>query len=198
MNSGRLPLIFVITLFLTFLLASGNVTAEMLFQSPQSPPEQPPAEQPPVEQPPAEQPPTEQPSAEQPPAEQPPAEQPPIEQPPAEQPPVEQPPVEQPPAVQPPAEQPPAEQPSTEQPTGQTPLPAERLLPVEAEEEAFIEDEQAPSNLVLDRAELIDTIIVSGASVWRCCGIILLLLVPLSLLLFYIRGRSKIAQEENF
>ncbi|MFC1975309.1 hypothetical protein ACFLXQ_02795 [Chloroflexota bacterium] len=158
MNSGRLPLIFAIALFLTFLLASGNVTAEMLFQSPQSPPEQPPAEQPPAEQPPA----------------------------------------EQPPAEQPPAEQPPAEQPPGEPSITQEPLPQEPLQPVETGDETFPEDEEVPSDLVLDEAELIDSIIVSGASVWLCCGIILLLLVPLSLLLLYIRGRSKIAQEEDF
>jgi hypothetical protein len=197
MNSGRLCLIFVVTLVLVFLLASGNVTAEMLFQSPQSPPEQPPAEQPPAEQPPAEQPPAEQPPTEQPPAEQPPVEQPPAEQPPVEQPPAEQPPAEQPPAEQPPAEQPPTEQSSTEQPTGQTPLPAEPLPPVMTEEEAFAEDEQTPSDLVLDRAELIDSIIVSGAYVWLCCGVMLLLLIPLLLLFLYIRGRSKMAQEED-
>jgi hypothetical protein len=192
---GCLPLLFIVALFVTCFLATGNVTAEMLFQSPQSPPAQPPAEQPPAEQPPAEQPPAEQPPAEQPPAEQPTAEQPPAEQPPAEQPPTEQPPAEQPsPAEQPPAESGSPPGPSTsEAPLSQEPLPESSEA---GRDELSLEDEQA-SNFILDEAELIDTVVVSGAYVWLCCGVILFLLIPLFLLLVYIRGRSKIVQEEG-
>jgi hypothetical protein len=45
---------------------------------------------------------------------------------------------------------------------------------------------------------LIDTVVVSSAYIWLCCGVSLFLLVPLFLLFVYIRGRSKIMQEENF
>jgi hypothetical protein len=198
---ARLPSLFIVALFVTCLLATGNATAEMLFQSPQSPPTPPPAEPPPAEQPPTEPPPTEQPPTEQPPTEQPPAEQPPTEQPPAEQPPTEQPsPAEQPPAEQPsPAEQPPLEpvaplEPSTsEAPPPQEPLPES---PETGGNELPLEDEQA-SNFILDRAELIDTVVVSSAYIWLCCGVVLFLLIPLFLLLLYIRGRSKIVQEES-
>jgi hypothetical protein len=202
---GCLPLLFIVALFVTCFLATGNATAEMLFQSPQSPPTQPSPEQPPAEQPPAEQPP-----AEQPPAEQPPVEQLPTEQPSAEQPTAEQPPVEQPPAEQPTAEQPPVEQPSAEQPlpesgplpgpsTSEAPLSQEPPLPESpktGKDELSLENEQA-SNFILDEAELIDTVVVSGAYIWLCCGVILFLLIPLFLLLVYIRGRSKIVQEEG-
>jgi hypothetical protein len=187
-NSVQLPLLFVAALCFTLLLASGNVTAEMLFQSPQSPPQQPPPEQ---------QPPAEQPPAEQPPADQPPAEQPPAEQPPAEQPPAEQPPAEQPPAIQPSTMQSPVAQPPAEQPPGQEPLPAEPVQPVGGTDFNYAADEEDP-NLVLDEAELIDSVVVSGAYVWLCCGVILFLVVPLSLLLLYIRGRSRITKEEDF
>ncbi|MBN1217597.1 MAG: hypothetical protein JXM69_01610 [Anaerolineae bacterium] len=190
-TSTRLLLLFVMALFLTLQLASGNVTAEMSFQSPQSPP---PAEQPPVEQPPSEQPPAEQPPIEQPPAEQPPSEQPPAEQPPIEQPPVEQPPAEQPPIEQPPVEQPPAEQ----QPSGPAPAPLEPLPPLDTTDDENVGAGDVESPMVLDEAELIDTIIVSGAYVWLCCGVILLLLIPLALLILYIRGRGKIIEEEGF
>ncbi len=55
-----------------------------------------------------------------------------------------------------------------------------------------LEDEEGGSrNFILDRAEFIDSIIVSGAYVWVCCGIGLLLLAPLFLLVVEIRGRSK-------
>jgi hypothetical protein len=191
---GCLPLLFIVALLVTCLLAAGNVTAEALFQSPQSPLAQPPPAQPPVEQPPAEQPPAEQPPAEQPPAEQPPAEQPPVEQPPVEQPAAEQPPVEPPPAEQPPTEpEPPLEPSASETQLPQEPPPE----PLEIGRDELPLEEEVSSNLILDEAELIDTVVVSGAYIWLCCGVILFLLVPLSLLLLYIRGRSKITQEEG-
>ena len=125
--------------------------------------------------------------------------QPPAEQPPA-QPPAEQPPTEQPSAEQPPAEQAPIEPVSPLEPsTNEAPLAPQEPLPEVPERgggELPLEDEQT-SNFILDRAELIDTVVVSGAYVWLCCGVILFLLIPLSLLLLFIRGRSKIIQEEG-
>ncbi len=208
----RLALLLVVAIFLTLWVATGNVDANMLFQSPQSPPVQPAAEQPPVAQPPVEQPPAQQPPpAEQPPAEQPPAEQAPVEQPPAEQPPAEQAPVEQPPAEQPPAEPAPAEQSPPEQPASDIAPPAAEPAaptappeqpvpqPISRErEEAPLNEEEGSSNFILDQVELIDTVVVSGAYIWLCCGVGLFLFVPLLLLFVYIRGRSKIIQEQNF
>ena len=192
----RPMLLLIISVMLSLWLTSGSVEANILFQSPQSPPIQPAVEQPPLAQPAP---------AEQPPVEQPPVQQPPVEQPPVEQPPVQQPPVEQPPVVQPPAEH--AEQPVPENvapvaqpdtsaaPVQPTPEPVRR----QQDETAPIEaDPAGPSNFILDQAELIDTVVVSGAYVWLCCGVSLFLLVPLFLLFVYIRGRSKIIQEENY
>jgi outer membrane biosynthesis protein TonB len=167
LSLGRLFILLILAVSLTFLLAAGNVvTAERLFQSPPAP--QPPAEQP---QPPA-----------PPPSEQPPAQP---EQQPSAASPVD--PQAQPPA--PPPQEPPAAQPADPQvPTPLAPKPAQP---------SNTDKEEAP-NLTLDTAELIDTVIVSGAYVWFCCGIILFLLIPLTLLILYIRGRSKIVQEEEF
>jgi hypothetical protein len=172
LGSARLSLFFIVALALAFFLASGNVTAERLFQSPQSPPQQPTLEQPPAEQP------------------------------PAEQPPAEQPPAEQPPAEQPPAEQPATTEPATSpQPVGEAaPAPTlEPLAPVTTEEE---DDYPPPATgdtpMVLDEAELIDSVFVSAAYLWLCCGVILLLLIPLAMLILYIRGRSKIVNEKGF
>ncbi len=202
----RLALLLFVAIFLTLWVATGNVAANMLFQSPQSPPVQPAAEQPPVAQPPVEQPPAQQPPAAPPPVEQPPAEQPPAEQPPAEQAPVEQPPAEQPPAEPAPVEQPPTEQPASDiapaaaEPVAPTPLPEQPVPePISRErEEAPLNEEEGSSNLILDQVELIDTVVVSGAYIWLCCGVGLFLFVPLLLLFVYIRGRSKIIQEQNF
>ncbi|MBN1995314.1 MAG: hypothetical protein JW953_21680, partial [Anaerolineae bacterium] len=124
---------------------------------------------------------------------------------------------EQPPAPdqpQPPADQPlPAtstDEPLPEQPTGEQPVlePTsplsmpfpESLIPNNDSVEAAPEQEADPdaTNLVLDEAEFIDTIIVGGAYLWRCCGVFIILLIPLLFLLLYIRGRSKIIQEEDF
>jgi uncharacterized membrane protein len=101
------------------------------------------------------------------------------------------------PQAQPPAQSPAA--PPTQQPAaapGQPPLPEKSLKP--AQKDKSTTDETTPRNLTLDTAELIDTVIVSGAYIWLCCGIILFLLIPLTLLILYIRGRSKIVQEEEF
>lgn len=171
--SARFSLLFAVALISTLFLASGNVTAKRLFQSPQSPPAQPPPEQPAPEQP----------SPEQPAAEQP--------QPPAEQPVTDQTGIEQSSPVQPANQAAPA-------PT------LEPLAPVTTGDEVDQVDEREvrPSNedtpMVLDEAELIDSVFVSLAYLWLCCGVVLLLLIPLGLLILYIRGRSKIVNEEGF
>lgn len=195
----RLALLLLVAIGFTLWVATGNVDADMLFQSPQSPPAQPAVEQAPVEQPPVEQPPAEQPPV----VEQPPVEQAPVEQPPAEQPPVEPAPVEQPPAEPAPAEQAPVEQPPADlaPPAAESVAPAQPLPePVsrEREEPAVAEETGGSSNFILDQAEFIDTIVVSGAYVWLCCGVGLFLLVPLGLLFVYIRGRSKMTQEQGY
>jgi len=185
MGSIRLPLLFVAALALTLFLASGNVTAKKLFQSPQSPPPEQPAPQQPVpEQPAPVQPAPEQPAPEQPVPEQ--------AQPTAEQPATGQSPVEQPAPVQPAGEAAPA-------PT------LEPLAPVTTEDEPIPGNEfnEIPPGsddtpMVLDEAELIDSVFVSFAYIWLCCGVILLLLIPLALLILYVRGRSKIVNEESF
>jgi type IV secretory pathway VirB10-like protein len=219
----HLLVLFVIANFLTLGLVNNasRVTAEVLFQSPQSPPAQP---EPPVQQ----APPTQPPAVEQPPA----AEQPPAQQPPAEQPPAEQPSTESPAAVeQQPVDQPAQpEQPATssapaEQPAAESVNPdagAESAAPTEpdssdsavteetrpervrpardttVEDSADQETSNSPRNFILDRAEFVDTIIVSGAYVWLCCGVALFLVVPLVMLVLYIRGRSKIVAEDEF
>jgi hypothetical protein len=151
---GRLGTLLAAAVFLSFWVASGQVNAGMLFQSPQSPAAQPPVEQPPVEQPPAQAP------VEQPPVEQPPA-QAPAEQLPVEQSPI-QPPVEQAPAPQSPVAQPPADP--------AAPAPAEPIQPTlepirREREEAPLDEEggRGPVQFILDQAELIDTMVVSGA-----------------------------------
>ena len=178
-SSARLTLLFVIALSLTFFLASGNVTAERLFQSPQSPPAQPPPEQPAPEQPAPEQPAPEQPAPEQP-------------QPPAEQPATDQTTVQQSSPIQPTDEAAPAPtlEPLAPVTAGDDPAPGNDY------QEPPPVDEDTP--MVLDEAELIDSVFVSLAYVWLCCGVILLLLIPLVLLILYIRGRSKIVNEEGF
>jgi ABC-type transport system involved in cytochrome c biogenesis permease component len=62
--------------------------------------------------------------------------------------------------------------------------------------EPFDPQESEP-NLVLDQAELVDSVVVSVAYVWLCCGIVLILLIPLVFLFLHIRGRSKLTKEEQ-
>jgi type IV secretory pathway VirB10-like protein len=217
MGFKRLLLFFVIATLFTLWLVNGNrVTAEMLFQSPQSPLS--PVEQPPAEQP---QPAQQSSSTEQAPAEQPPAEQPPAEQPqPAQQSPGEQAPVEQPQsAEQSPGEQAPVEQPSNEQSATEIESPdapadeaSTELAPPEEsspesnrparerESETFLDEtnEETARNFILDQVELIDTAVVSGAYIWLCCGVGLFLLVPMFMLILYIRGRNKVINEEDY
>jgi hypothetical protein len=196
---GRLILLLSTSVCLTFWLTTHSVDANMLFQSPQSPPAQPSIQQPPVQQPPIEQPPVAEPPLEQPPVEQAPVEQPPAEAPvesaPVPESPETQAPVEQPPVEQPPAETaPPAEQAVSEPtlPEQSEPEPVSRRRREAPVEEA---ETEGPSNFILDQAELIDSVIVSGAWIWLCCGFVLLLLAPLFFLFVYIRGRSKIIDE---
>ncbi|HXV42493.1 MAG TPA: hypothetical protein VEC96_05490 [Anaerolineae bacterium] len=205
-NWGRLALLLVVSVILTLWVATGNVDANILFQSPQSPPVQPAAEQP-VAQPPVEQPPAQPAAAEQVPVEQAPVEQAPVDQPPAAQPPAEAAPIEPAPVEQAPAEAAPVEQPPAEQPASEVVAPAAQPVdptapeqpapePVRRErEEVSVDEEEGSSNFILDQAELIDTVVISGAYVWLCCGVGLFLLVPLGLLFVYIRGRSKMMQD---
>jgi hypothetical protein len=161
----------------SFWLAAGHVDAETLFQSPVSPLIQSPVAQPPVEQPP-------------------------IQQPPVEQAPVSQEPVAQPPVEQAPAQPLPTLAPSADQGG----LPAAPKIPTaepirrDRDEEARLDESESgsPANFILDQAELIDTVVVSGAYIWLCCGVSLFLLVPLVLLFVHIRGRSKIIREEGY
>jgi len=206
-GSKRLWLLFLAAILLTLWLGKGSVTAEGLFQSPQSPP----AESQAVEQPaPAEQPPAEPPAAQPPPAEQAPAaEEPPTQQPTSpEQPSTQESPLESPiqPTPSPEAAEPaptPNEASSGEaSPAGQeTPEEASRP-PRSREEEATLTgdpaDENSVRNFILDRAEFVDTIVVSGAYLWLCCGVGLFLLVPIFMVVLYIRGRSKVVAEEEY
>ncbi len=112
------------------------------------------------------------------------------------------PPPEPAPDQPPPAEEPPLPEPSAEQPLPPEPLPApEFATPPEPERNDFPPREnpepQSSRNFILDQVELIDTVVVSGAYVWLCCGVGLFLLIPIFLLVIYIRGRSKIQKQED-
>jgi hypothetical protein len=52
-------------------------------------------------------------------------------------------------------------------------------------------------DMVLDQVELVDTIVVSGAYIWLCCGIGLFLLIPLVFLFLQIRGQLKMRREDK-
>jgi hypothetical protein len=204
--SLRLIFLFIASILVTLFVVQGNATAERLFQSPQSPPAapevQPAFEEPlaPVEEVPFEQPPVEQALPEQPPIEQVPLDQAPAEQFPLDQPAIEQVPAEAPAPESPPFEDPlapaaqPEEQPLQEPEASTGSSRRERSRNLDQNEQTG--EERGSHNFVLDRAEFIDTVVVSGAYVWACCGISLLLLVPLFLLILEIRGRSKIRRQE--
>jgi hypothetical protein len=193
----RLLFLFASAILLTFILSDHVATAELLFQSPASPAAQPvlqeaaPAQPAPAEQAPAQPTPTEQPSTQPAPAEQ-------------------SAPAQSPGSVDQASDQ--------TQPTSSAPEAAAPVSPIPeaTEEESTLEvpslpeperversdrfsDEEAEeddsANLVLDRAELVDTIVVSTAYVWLCCGIMLFLLIPLVFLFLQIRGRTKIREE---
>ncbi|MBE7555027.1 MAG: hypothetical protein HS126_28585 [Anaerolineales bacterium] len=168
----RMGLLLTAAIILSLWLAAPHVDANMLFQSPASPLAQPGFEQvsplSPIDQFPVEQVPVQPAPAEQAPA-----------QPVA---PVEAAPGATPPVVEGGAPAPP------------TPEPVSRR----EREETPVDEEGGPSNFILDQAELIDTVVVSGAYIWLCCGVSLFLLVPLFLLFVYVRGRSKIIREEGY
>lgn len=189
---GRLVALAIIAISLTFFIADDSAVADRLFQSPASPPAQPPPTQPP------------------PPPTQPPPTQPPPTQPPPTPQPAEQPaPTEQPQAQ--PTTQPSESIIESESPVPEPSLEGNKPPPfvqptVETQADSFeeertfsVEDEEASSsNFILDRVELIDSIVVSGAYVWLCCGAVLLLLIPLFFLFLQIRGQIKIQREEDF
>lgn len=198
-NGAYLLFLFGLALALTLLITTGRVEAGPLLQSPDSSPVLEPAAEQPVDGEPVLDEPIEAP----------------IEQAPAAEPAVEQPAAELTPVEQPAAEQPAVEQPAVEQPIPEPTFPAapvepalvepaapeQTLLePVRPEDEEILlpEEEESSGNLILDRAEFVDTVIVSGAYVWLCCGVGLFLIVPLFLLFVYIRGRSKMINSENF
>ncbi len=191
-EAARLPLFFSLALVLTLLLASGHVTAGSLFQSPQSPP---------PEQPPSDQPAPPEPQPEQPEAEQPQPQPPSTEE---AQPAPAEPQQPAPAQAQPTNEQPADPQSPPAQPTGPDASVPPTLEPLQPATLAGDEAAPAPppdtadSPMVLDEAELIDSIVVSGAYLWLCCGVMLILLIPLFMLIVYVRGRSKIVNEESF
>ena len=180
---GRLAALLVIAFTLTLFIADGSATAEKLFQSPASPVSQPPPaqQQPPTQQ----QQPSEQSSNEAP------------EAPPPEQSSTEPTPESSDSTTE---SQSPAPEPL---PEGSGPPPfVQPTVEIggdnfEAEDE-FLDEEASSSNFILDRVELVDSIVVSGAYVWFCCGVFLLLLIPLIFLFLQIRGQIKIRQEEDF
>ena len=194
----RLTLLFIASVLLTLLVAGGNAAAGRLFQSPQSPPAQP---APAVEQ---AQPPAAVPAQ---PVEQAPAQPQPVDQAQPVQPEVQQVSPEQPQSSAPIPEESlvPAAQPGETQPLqDQLPLePETGGQPVDTLESSRDLERTSPGeessdsqNFIMDRAEFIDSVIVSGAYVWACCGIGLLLLVPIFLLVVEIRGRGKLRRRD--
>ncbi len=206
---GRLILLFIVAVTFVGFISDGQVTADMLFQSPQSPVQEeatatpippeptatpvPPTNTPvPAEPTPVPVEPTATPVVEEAaPAEPPPPEE---AQPVVEEAAIEQPAAQVSPTFTPvpPAEEVPAPQPVEEVAAPPPPEPAQ-FIPEEP-----IPEEDSNQNFILDQAELIDTMVISGAYIWLCCGISFLLLAPLFLILLYIRGRGKIIQEDQF
>lgn len=88
------------------------------------------------------------------------------------------------------------DEPATNDPAAAQPGAVEPR-PVRLERDDVNED-SGSSNFILDQAELIDTVVVSTAYVWLCCGIGLFLLIPLVFLFLQIRGRTKIVREEIY
>lgn len=198
----KLVLLLAAAILVSALVTNGSVEAEMLFQSPASPVDGA-AEPPPPPQPPQPPPPTPEPI----PAEPPPPE--PVQTAPTLPPPE---PIEQPPA-QPVAPQPQQAQPGAPQPVSPLataapgvaqpaePLPPPLPEPTRASRQSSFSEPAAKSDgqsLILDQAELIDTVVVSTAYIWLCCGIIIILLIPLIFLFLQIRGRSKINKLNQF
>jgi len=180
---GRLAILFIGAIAITLLITDHNAIAEGMFQSP---PDSPPAEQ-------------QQPAQEQQPAQQQPAQQPAQEQQQQQQPAEQQPAQQQQPGpevvspVSPAASEPTL--PAGSQPPP-LPQPTADTRPVRLESDLALEEEE-PSNFILDQVEMVDTIVVSGAYIWLCCGAVLFLLIPLFFLFLQIRGQIKIQREEN-
>lgn len=195
----RLALLLSISIILTFWIAGGSATAEMLFQSPQSPVPEQPAQQAPPAQPQPEPAPVEQAPVEQQPVESQPVEQQPAESEQTEQTGTDQSTTDEPVAVDTPiapVEETGSEPPIPEEPAPE-PVPFSRE-PVTPNEDGISNDSTGSPNFILDRIELIDSVVVSTAYVWLCCGVLLFLLVPVFMLFLYLRGRSQIAREEGF
>lgn len=202
----RLVALFVIALFVTLFLSKG-AWAGVLFQSPTSPPpeEVAPAQAEPFA--PNEEP--EDPFAPSQPQEtfeeQPQPQAPPeiIEEPPVEAESNEPVPVEE--AVDPNQPDPeagspvvPEQQAGGDAPALQPPAAEPRPLRLERNDGSADAEKEGSQNFILDQAELIDTVVVSTAYIWLCCGIGLFLLIPLVFLFLQIRGRTKIVREENY
>ena len=167
---ARLVLLFIIAVTVTLVVSDNSAIADVLLQSPASPVEQPQQQPAPPQPAPAQ--PEAQPQANEPVTE--------IVSPISPVSPVEA-ESQQPAPILEPAAAPPAES-----------------QPYQPRERVDDEEESGESNFILDQAELIDTVVVSTAYVWLCCGFILLLLIPLVFIFLQIRGRSKIQKEENF
>ena len=180
----RLIVLFGLAVTLTLIISDNNAVASVLFQSPASPPPQPVQVVP--SQPPAGEAPSQQP------AQGFPAQQPAQGAPgqPALQPGPEFISPLSPFAVQQPGNEPPALESSPDFSTSSE--QADRFSDEEPSED------DGSRNFILDRSELVDSVLVSTAYVWLCCGIVLLLLIPLLFLFLQIRGRTKIISEENF
>ena len=213
-TSTRLLALFFLALALTWLISRGEVTAEVLFQSPESPLIEPvPIEQeffpdPSVQEVVPEAPPVEEVIPE--PLVEPeiPVEAPPVQEFVPESPvdpgiPVEPQPELVQPEVQPensfespvplpaPEEQAGAPVPVAPEPPSQRVDPDERRI-----DDEFEETEEA--NFILDRAEFIDTMVVSTAYVWLCCGVVIFLMIPLVFLFLQIRGRTRMSRDNIY
>ena len=166
----RLVYLFFISVLFTLWIVNSSVTAKNLFQSPASP-VSPPAQQPDGSAP---------------------------QEPSTQQSAAEQPPVDQGAGVESISPVFPAEGANTAPATPEDSL-SETSRPTRDRDNRGSADEAAESpNFILDEVELIDSVVVSGAYLWLCCGVILFLLVPMFMLVLYIRGRSKMGQDEGF
>jgi hypothetical protein len=215
-TSTRLLALFFLALALTWTISRGDVTAEVLFQSPESPvPEPVPLEQefvpeaPPVEAVIPEPPPVEEVVPVAPVEPEIPVEPPPVEEAVPVAPVEPEIPVEpQPELVQPQAEpentfeSPVGPLPATEQqaeaPVPAAPEPSSRRVDPEERRVDDELEEAGEANFILDRAEFIDTMVVSTAYVWLCCGIVIFLMIPLVFLFLQIRGRTKMSRENIY
>jgi len=166
----RLVCLFFISILFTLWIVNSSVTAKSLFQSPASP-VSPPAQQSDGSAP---------------------------QEPSTQQPAAEQPPVDQGAGVESISPVLPAEGANTAPVTPEDSL-SETSRPTRDRDSRDSADEAAESpNFILDEVELIDSVVVSGAYLWLCCGVILFLLVPMFMLVLYIRGRSKMGQDEGY